>query len=151
MARHLWGRIHATAAFAALEIGNDTAALTSVRAASAAAARYGDCPTCSALLRPIAAETFAALANPEGATREAGAAREVADRFRSSAWGAMASTAEGNLMVSRGEPDIARRRFAEAAELYTAAGQPYWADRAASQASGVRGSDRGNVEGTPPP
>lgn len=66
MAGHLWGRIHATAAFAAVEQGDPEAAARSVRAAAGAAARYGDCPTCSALLNPIAAETFALLGDGDG-------------------------------------------------------------------------------------
>lgn len=47
MARHLWGRINATGAFAAVEQGDPGRAVRSVRAAAAASARYGDCPTCA--------------------------------------------------------------------------------------------------------
>jgi len=47
MASHMWGRIHATAALAAVELGDPAAAVHSVQAAAAASARYGDCPTCS--------------------------------------------------------------------------------------------------------
>ena len=61
MARHLWGRIYATAALAALERKDPAAAAQSVRSAAAAASRVGDCPSCGALLNPVAAEAFAAL------------------------------------------------------------------------------------------
>ena len=58
MASHLWGRIHASQAFAAVEQDQSDQAVRAVRAAAATAARYGDCPTCSALLNPLAAEAF---------------------------------------------------------------------------------------------
>jgi len=67
MASHLWGRIHATYAFAAIEQGDAERAVRSVRAAAAAAARYGECPTCGALLNPMAAEAYALLGDPESA------------------------------------------------------------------------------------
>jgi len=86
MARHLWRRIHATAAFAALEQGEPEAAARSVRAAAAAAARYGDCPSCSALLNPIAAEAFAVIGSQTEARAYAEAAAVVAGTFESSAW-----------------------------------------------------------------
>jgi hypothetical protein len=92
MAKHLWGRIHATAALAALEDGHSEAAVGSVREAAAAAVRYGDCPSCSALLNPIAAEAFAALGMPRKRAR-AVAAAGVSDLFASSAWRAMAESA----------------------------------------------------------
>jgi DNA-binding SARP family transcriptional activator len=127
MARHLWGRIEATAAFAALERGDPESAVRSVRAAARAAARYGDCPTCSALLNPVAAEAFAAL-DDRGAARDyAAAAAAVAGFFESSAWRAMAESAAGSA-----END--RTRHAEAARLYEQAGQPYWAERARGNA-----------------
>jgi hypothetical protein len=80
MAMHMWGRIHATAAFSRIELGDPEAAAGSVRAAAAAAARYGDCPSCSALLNPIAAEAFAALGDRDGACAYAEAAERAAGR-----------------------------------------------------------------------
>jgi tetratricopeptide (TPR) repeat protein len=127
MARHLWGRIEATSAFAALEQGDPESAVRSVRAAARAAARYGDCPTCSALLNPVAAEAFAALDDRDSARDFADAASGVAGFFESSAWRAMAESAAGSA-----EGDAARH--AEAARLYERAGQPYWADRARGNA-----------------
>jgi len=128
MARHMWGRIHATAAFAHLEQGDPEAAARSLRAASAAAVRYGDCPTCSALLNPIGAETLSALDDHDGAAAYAASAAGVAGFFDSSAWRAMAESASAS--VAR-----AREGYEAAADLYEQAGQPYWVERSRAQAA----------------
>jgi DNA-binding SARP family transcriptional activator len=133
MARHLWGRIHATAAFAALEQGNAGAAIRSVRAAAAAAARYGDCPSCSALLNPMAAEAFAALGLRDEARAYAESAGVVAGTFKSSAWRAMAEAAAGSAAKAEGERAQARVHFEAAAGLYERARQPFWAQRSLAQ------------------
>ena len=135
MAKHLWGRIHATAAFAALERGDPGAAASSVRAAAGAAARYGDCPSCSALLNPIAAEAFAAFGDRTGARAHAEAAAAVAGFFDSSAWRAMAESAAASAAAAAGEPTRAREHFEAAAGLYARAGQPYWRQRTLWQAA----------------
>ena len=130
MARHLWGRIHATSAFAAVERGDPGEAVRSVRAAAAAGARYGDCPTCGALIHPIAAEAHAGLGDPEGARPHVEATKRVAGFFESSAWRAMAVSAEASLLVAEGDRAGSNERFLAAADLYDRAGQPYWAARA---------------------
>jgi DNA-binding SARP family transcriptional activator len=135
MARHMWGRIYATAAFAQVERGDPEAAARSIRAADAAAARYGDCPSCSALLNPVAAETFALLETGEAAAPYVEAAASVAGMFESSAWRAMAESAAASVAVLDGESDDARAGFAAAASLYERAGQPYWQRRSAGQAA----------------
>jgi DNA-binding SARP family transcriptional activator len=134
MALHLWGRIHATAAFAHLEQDDPEAAARSVRAAAAAAVRYGDCPSCSALLNPVAAEAFAALGDRESAKAHAEAAARVAGMFDSSAWRAMAESAAGSAAAADGRTAEARERFQAAADLYQRVGHTYWAERALSQA-----------------
>ena len=130
MACHLWGRIHATRAFAAIEQHDAQAAVAAVRAAAAAAARYGDCPSCSALINPVAAEAFAALGDPAGAQAHAAAAGQVAAMFASSAWSAMAETAAGSAALASGHAAQEAQHRAASAELYQRAGQPYWAQRA---------------------
>jgi len=135
MAMHMWGRIHATAAFARIEQGDPEAAAGSVRAAAAAAARYGDCPSCSALLNPIAAEAFAALGDRDGARAHAEAAKRVASFFDSSAWRAMSESATASVAAVEGEPAAAREHFAAAASLYERAGHSYWAERSRAQAA----------------
>jgi DNA-binding SARP family transcriptional activator len=135
MAMHMWGRIHATAAFARIEQGDPEAAAGSVRAAAAAAVRYGDCPSCSALLNPIAAEAFAALGDRDGARAHAEAAKRAASFFESSAWRAMAESAAAGVAVAEGQPTMATERFTAAAELYERAGHSYWAGRSRAQAA----------------
>jgi len=134
MASHLWGRIHATAAFAAMERGDPAAAINAAQAAAAAGARYGDCPTCSALLNPVAAEAFSALRDADNARFYRDAADRVAGYFSSSAWRAMAESAAASVLVLDGDRAAARDRFSTASELYTSAGQPFWADRSARRA-----------------
>src|SRR5262249_48194845 len=107
MARHMWGRIYATAAFSQIERGDPEAAARSVRAAGAASARYGDCPTCGALLNPIAAEALTALGDLDGARPYAEAARSVAGMFESSAWRAMAEAAAPSSAAGREGPGAA--------------------------------------------
>jgi ATP/maltotriose-dependent transcriptional regulator MalT len=138
MAMHLWGRVHATAAFAALERGDPQAAVRSVRAAAASAARYGDCPSCSALLNPMAAEAFAALGDRTSAAAYADAAMRVAGFFDSSAWRAMAESAAASVAAVEGDSARARERFEAAAALYERARQPYWAERSRAQVAGER-------------
>jgi DNA-binding SARP family transcriptional activator len=135
MAKHLWGRIHATAAFAALEQGDPEAAARSARAAAAAAARYGDCPSCSVLLNPIAAEAFAALGDRESTRAYADSAAHVAASFASSAWQAMAEAAAASVAAVEGDRGRAQERFEAAAALYERARQPYWAQRSRGQAA----------------
>lgn len=129
MASHMWGRIYATAAFAAIEQGNPERAIRSVRSAAAAAVRYGDCPTCSALLNPMAAEAFTLLGDPESARQYAASAGRVAQMFASSAWRAMAESAAGSLATAEDDGERALRHYDRARDLYERAGQPYWAER----------------------
>jgi len=134
MARHVWGRIHATAAFSAVSQGDPERAVQSIQAAAAAAARYGDCPTCSALLNPVAAEAFAQTGDSEAARRYAEAAAGVAGMFESSAWRAMADSAAGSASLADGDRGGAVQHFESARALYERARQPYWADRSGRQA-----------------
>jgi DNA-binding SARP family transcriptional activator len=135
MASHVWGRIHATAAFAAVEQNDAERAVRSVQAAAATVARYGNCPTCSALLNPIAAEAFARLGDPESARPYATSAAQVAEMFNSCAWRAMAESAAGSLAVAERDQRPALHHFDAARDLYAVAGQPYWAQRSERLAS----------------
>jgi DNA-binding SARP family transcriptional activator len=139
MACHVWGRIYATAAFAAIEQGDAAEAVRFVEAAAAASARYGDCPTCSALLNPVASQAYAMLGDTASARAYADAAQQVAAMFNSSAWQAMAASAAGSAVLSNGDPVLARRHFEEARSRYEVAGQPYWTDRTRRLAARVTG------------
>jgi hypothetical protein len=135
MSRHIWGRLYATLAFDGVERGEPAAAIRAVRGAAAAAARYGDCPSCSALINPIAAEAYAAVGDASGAEVHARAAEQIAGSFQSSAWRAMAQTARGALALAASDPTAARARFLAAARLYQQAGQPFWVARSRAQAA----------------
>jgi len=86
-------------------------------------------------VNPVAAEAFALLAEPAMAASYAEAAGRVAAMFRSSAWQAMADTADGSAARARGDAAGARGHFRSAAVGYERAGQPYWARRAGRLAS----------------
>ncbi|BCY05378.1 BTAD domain-containing putative transcriptional regulator [Actinoplanes sp. L3-i22] len=130
MARHAWARLHATAAFAALERGEPELVIRSVRAAQGTAARYGDCPTCSALLNPVGAQAYALVGDVAGARLRAEAAERFVGSFPSAAWRAMADAAAGYAGGSR-------ELLAAAADGFDRAGHTFWAART-----------RGNAQGT---
>jgi hypothetical protein len=117
--------------------------ILSVRAAAGAAARYGDCPSCSALLNPMAAEAFAALGDGDETRAYAAAAARVSDFFDSSAWRAMAESAAASVATVEGEPTRAREHREAAARSFERAGQPYWVQRSLAQGGA------GNAQGTP--
>ncbi|GAA1548847.1 hypothetical protein GCM10009827_081550 [Dactylosporangium maewongense] len=129
MARHAWARLHATAAFAAVERGEPEAAVRSVRSARSAAARYGECPTCSALLNPVGAQAHVQAGAPEGAAELAAAAARFAGAFASSGWAAMADLAASYAAVAAGDPALARDRRQAAVAGFTRADHPFWVDR----------------------
>lgn len=135
LAQHAWGRLYATAALDALERGDPTEAVRLVRSAAATATRYGECPTCTALLYPMAAEAFAALGDRAGAAVFTQAAESVAHSFQSSAWTAMAESARGSLALTDADAGGARERFLSAARLYERAHQPFWSARSKLQAA----------------
>jgi DNA-binding SARP family transcriptional activator len=134
MARHLWGRLYATSAFIAMRRGDAAAAVAAIRDAQSAAARYGDCPTCSALLHPMAAEAYAALGDAAGAARHAELAAGTASMFQSSAWSAMAESALGEASRAAGSTAAAARHFENAAMLYDKASHVFWAQRVRERA-----------------
>src|SRR5919202_6290208 len=115
LAAHLMGRLYATAALEALDQGDAARAAATVEDAALAAERYGTCAACSALLYPVGAEAYAQLAQVETARQYARAAVEVADRWQSQSWHAMAEYALGATARSEGDLDGARRQFLSAA------------------------------------
>src|SRR6185437_8405448 len=129
MARHLWGRLYATAALNALERGAPDEAIRAVRMAEEAAARHGDCASCGALLRPVAAEAYAALRSPAEVESQLRAAEQIASLSQSAYWEAMVEATRGFLARARQEPREAWPRFLAAATLYQRVGQPFWAAR----------------------
>ncbi|GIF18686.1 DNA-binding SARP family transcriptional activator [Actinoplanes tereljensis] len=139
MARHAWARLHATAALAAMERDDPEAAIRSVRASQTAAARYGDCPTCSLLLYPVGAWAFATAGDATAAAALVEPAAQLAGSLTSSAWRAMAGTAAAWAAVAAGDQALARTRFVSAADAFAQAGHVFWEQRT-----------RGNAQGTLP-
>ncbi|ADP78928.1 BTAD domain-containing putative transcriptional regulator [Pseudofrankia inefficax] len=137
LSRHAWARLHATAALAALERGDPDGALRAVRAAQRTAERYGECATCGALLNPIGAETFARIGDSAGAAAFAAAAARTAASFESTAFRAMAASADGSAATADGDQTLAQARFEAAAALYEKAEQPFWAARSRRLAAGL--------------
>ena len=135
MARHVWQRIHATAALARLERGQPEIAARAIRAAAAATARYGGCPTCGALFNPIAAEVHAALGDADAARASAALAAQVAVRFGGSAWRAMADSAAAHAALAMGDTNSAHTHLINAAERYDSVGHVWWAQRCRGQAA----------------
>ncbi|WP_020393013.1 BTAD domain-containing putative transcriptional regulator [Kribbella catacumbae] len=146
LARHTWGRLYATAALDAVERGYPEEALRAVRSAAAAAARHGECPSCAALLNPIAAETCAALGDVASADLHAAAAERVAGMFDSSAWRAMAETARASVDAAKGESAAAQEHFAAGVALYGRALMPFWAARTTMQAAQVGPAAAGQLD-----
>jgi DNA-binding SARP family transcriptional activator len=135
MASHLWGRLYATSAFIALERGDAPTAVSAVRSAEAATAHYGDCPTCSALLHPMAAEAYAACDDARSAAAHAEVAAATAASFQSSAWSAMAESAAAEASRAAGDTETALRHLEAAADLYERVSHSVWASRWRSRAS----------------
>jgi tetratricopeptide (TPR) repeat protein len=127
MASHLMRRLYATAVLNALEQGDASSALGFLQEAAEAAESYGDCPTCSALLHPVAAETYARVGDPERAEDHAQQAEQVAGHWESGAWKAMAEAARGAAARAHGQP--ASQRFLAAAATFDHLDQPFEAAR----------------------
>src|SRR5262249_15623804 len=101
----------------------------------------GSCPSCSALLNPVAAEAYGALDDRDSAGAYAESAIGVAGFFASSAWSAMAESAAASVAVAEHDASRAATGVRTAAEPYDGAGQPYWVERSLAHAGG-------NVQGT---
>jgi len=127
---HLLSRLYATMALNALEMDDPEAACEALEAAARAAAQYGACPPCEALLHPVAAEAYAAVGDLDRAQSHAAAA-EQAGTWGSDAWLAMAAVARAAVAPSRGE---AAQQLADAAATFARIGQPFQSARCHLQA-----------------
>ncbi|WP_433828953.1 hypothetical protein ACQP2E_06530 [Actinoplanes sp. CA-015351] len=134
MPRHAWARLHATAAFAAMERGSASDAIRSVRAVQSAAARHGECPTCSAVVNPVGAQAYALVGAVDSAQALAVSAERLAGLFPGSGWSAMADSAGGWALLAAGDGVGAGVRFRSAAAGYAEAGHRFWAERSSLNA-----------------
>lgn len=125
LAAHLIGRLYATAALEALEQDEPARAAATVEEASLAAEQYGTCTACSALLYPVGAAAYAQLGQVAAAQQYARQAAEVAERWQSRSWQAMAEYALGAAATAEGDVQRARRNFLSAAEIFEEIGQVF--------------------------
>jgi hypothetical protein len=84
-----------------------------------------------------------ASGNVSGAETYARALDDVARRFGSRAWTAMAEHARGRVAVARGDVDEARAALERARQAFEEIGSPYEAARCAMAASRLPGAKNG--------
>lgn len=84
---------------------------------------------CNALLLPEAVRVRLANGDTEMADRHASELEEIASRFDSRAWRAMAGQARGHVLLARGEPQAALEALERAREAYLFVDQAYEAAR----------------------
>ncbi len=129
MRSHCLTRIHASLARNRLAAGDRQAAQASLNEGLAEAARHGHCATCNALLLPEAVRVELASDNFRKADSYATRLEDVAARFGSRAWTAMAKHARGRVLVARGKVEPAFDAFDAARSTFEAIDVPYEAAR----------------------
>jgi len=87
------------------------------------------CPFCSIMLAVPAAVACADAGDLQDARKHLATAERSAALWKGMAWQGAITEARAHLDRAEGDPDAARRRLLEAAELFAAAGQPLDADR----------------------
>jgi tetratricopeptide (TPR) repeat protein len=129
MRSHCLTRIHASLARNRLAAGDRDAARMSLEEGLAEAARHGHCATCSSLLLPEAVRVALAWEDLAEAERFAGTLDDVARRFASRAWTAMADQTRGRVLAARGDVDGAFDALEKARAAFDTIGSPYEAAR----------------------
>jgi DNA-binding SARP family transcriptional activator/type II secretory pathway predicted ATPase ExeA len=129
MRSHCLTRIHASLTRNRLAAADREGARASLEEGLAEAARHGHCSTCNALLLPEAVRLELASEDIGTAERYARRLEEVAGRFGSRAWMAMAEHARGRVLAARGDIDEACDSLERARVAYGEIGVPYDAAR----------------------
>jgi tetratricopeptide (TPR) repeat protein len=129
MRSHCLTRIHASLTRNRLAAGDREGARISLEEGLAEAARHGHCSTCNALLLPEAVRLELAWEDVRKADTYATRLEEVASRFGSRAWMAMADHARGRVLAARGDVEQACSRLERARDAYREVGVPYDAGR----------------------
>ncbi len=129
MRSHCLTRLHASLARNHLAARDHEGARASLEEGLAEARRHGHCATCSSLLLPEAVRVELASGNLRGAETYAKRLEDVADRFDSRAWKAMARHARGRVLAARGHVEPAFDAFEQAREIFDDVGYPYEAAR----------------------
>jgi len=126
IALHLLQRVYGTMIRAAPDVDSARAV---VDQAVAALGQEDSCTFCSIMLAVPAATACADAGDLDDARRHLAAAERSAALWKGTAWQAAITEAWAHLDSAEGDRDAAHRRLLEAAELFTAAGQPLDADR----------------------
>jgi DNA-binding SARP family transcriptional activator len=129
MRSHCLTRIHASLTRNRLAANDRESARVSLEEGLAEAARHGHCSTCNALLLPEAVRLELAWEDVGMAERYAKRLEEVAGRFGSRAWMAMAEHARGRVLAARGDVEEACGSLERARVAYGEIGVPYDAAR----------------------
>jgi len=129
MRSHCLTRIHASLTRNRVAANDRDGARVSLEEGLAEAARHGHCSTCNALLLPEAVRVELAWEDLTKADRYAKRLEEVAGRFGSRAWTAMAEHARGRVLAARGDTEKAFDSFERARKAYEEVGVPYDAAR----------------------
>jgi DNA-binding SARP family transcriptional activator/tetratricopeptide (TPR) repeat protein len=129
MRSHCLTRIHSSLVRNRLAARDRDAARASLEEGLAEAARHGHCATCSALLLPEAVRVALACENLAEAESFAGRLDDIARRFASRAWTAMAEQTRGRVLAACGDVEAAFDAFERARVGFEAIGCPYEAAR----------------------
>jgi DNA-binding SARP family transcriptional activator len=143
MRSHCLTRIHASLVRNRLAARDRDAARASLEEGLAEAARHGHCATCSALLLPEAVRVALAWKNLPEAESFAERLDDVAERFASRAWTAMAQQTRGRVLAARGDVDGAFEAFERARAAFDAIGSPYEAARCVMAQSQLFAREKG--------
>lgn len=150
MRSHCLTRVHASLARNRLAARDRDAARASLEEGLAEAARHGHCATCSALLLPEAVRVALAWDNVVEAESFAKRLDDVAQRFASRAWTAMAEQTRGRVLAARGDVHAAFDAFERARGAFDAVGSPYEAARCVMAQSRLFASAKGKDESRGP-
>jgi DNA-binding SARP family transcriptional activator len=145
MRSHCLTRMYASLARNRLAAGDHPSASESLREGLAEAARHGHCTTCNSLLLPEAVRVELASGNLSGAETYARSLDDVARRFGSRVWIAMAEHARGRVAAARGDLDDARGALDRARRAFDEIGSPYEAARCAMAASRLPGAKKASA------
>jgi hypothetical protein len=138
MRAHCLTRLYAAVARNRLAAGEVVVAGNVLALGLAMSERHGHCPTCDALLMPVAISVR--LAEGDFAAAESFCQRldEAAEQYASRLWLAMARQSSGELATARGRLDTALAYYAEAQAGFASAGNEYELARCLSAIAEIR-------------
>ncbi len=129
MRSHCLTRLQASMARNRLHAGDVEAAKGFIADGLATAAKHGNCVTCNALLLPEAVRLRLATRETRLAEAHARELGEIAERFQSKTWTAMALHARGRVLAARRRYRDAEHALGKAADAFRSARDSYEAAR----------------------